>query len=66
VRFRSAGGPDESWNRTTLCAAHHQRGVHGGRIRVRISGCAPDRLLFELGVERYRSGDVLAWRAGAV
>jgi hypothetical protein len=58
VRFRSAGGPDASWNRTTLCAAHHQRGVHGGRIRLSIAGRAPDELVFMLGVGRYRSGDV--------
>jgi len=55
VWFRSHGGPDEAWNRTTLCAWHHQRGVHGGRIR--ITGRAPDALLFELGVGRFRSGD---------
>jgi hypothetical protein len=31
IRFRSAGGPDVAWNRTTLCAQHHQRGVHAQR-----------------------------------
>jgi hypothetical protein len=63
VRFRSAGGPDQPWNRTTLCAFHHQRGVHGGTLRVR--GRAPGALLYELGTEdpeRFRSGDV---RCGA-
>ena len=55
IVFRSLGGPDASWNRTTLCAWHHLRGVHGGRIRV--VGRAPDHLVFELGVRRYRSGD---------
>ncbi len=55
VVFRSLGGPDEAWNRTTLCAWHHLRGVHGGRSR--IAGRAPDGLVFELGVGRYRSGD---------
>ena len=59
VRFRSAGGPDEPWNRTTLCAHHHQRGVHGGTLRIR--GRAPDALVYALGpepAECFRSGDV--------
>ncbi len=59
IRFRSARGPDEPWNRTTLCAFHHLRGVHEQGLRVR--GRAPDHLVFELGpepVERFRSGDV--------
>jgi hypothetical protein len=63
VVFRSAGGSNAPSNRITLCAFHHQRGVHGGLVRVR--GRAPDLLLFELGVRhgvpplaRYRSGDV--------
>jgi hypothetical protein len=62
VRFRSAGGGDETANLTTLCAAHHHRGVHAGVVR--IGGRAPDGLWFELGVRagrpplaRYRSGD---------
>jgi hypothetical protein len=28
VHFRSAGETDVAWNRTTLCACHHHRGVH--------------------------------------
>jgi hypothetical protein len=40
---------------TTLCAAHHQRGVHGGVIR--ISGRALDALVFELPLGRFHSGD---------
>ncbi|MBW2274390.1 MAG: HNH endonuclease [Deltaproteobacteria bacterium] len=48
IRFRSAGGSDLLSNRTTLCAAHHQRGVHAGRMRC--SGSAPDGLRFELGL----------------
>ena len=63
IIFRSHGGADAPWNRITLCAFHHPRGVHAGRLR--IQGHAPDRLLFELGVRhdaapllRYRSGDV--------
>jgi hypothetical protein len=63
VVFRSAGGSDAADNRVTLCAFHHQRGVHAGIVRV--SGRAPDALVFELGLRagapplaRYRSGDV--------
>jgi hypothetical protein len=56
IRFRSAGGPDEPWNRTTLCAFHHHRGVHAGAVR--IAGRAPDGLVFELAGERWLSGDV--------
>jgi hypothetical protein len=58
VLFRSAGGDDDLANLTTLCAAHHQRGVHGGVIR--ISGRAPDQLLFEMPLGRFRSGDRIA------
>jgi len=47
-RFRSHGGSDEPENLITLCAWHHQRGVHGGLVR--ITGRAPDRLRFELGL----------------
>lgn len=46
--FKSAGGPDEPWNRTTLCAFHHHRGVHARTISVR--GRAPDGLVFALGI----------------
>jgi hypothetical protein len=55
VLFRSAGGGDGLANLTTLCVAHHQRGVHAGVIR--ISGRAPDALVFELPLGRFRSGD---------
>jgi len=64
VVFRSVGGGDDLANRTTLCAGHHLRGVHAGRVRV--IGSAPDGLRFELGLRpgqqpllRYRSGDLL-------
>jgi len=64
VVFRSAGGSDELVNRLTLCAFHHLRGVHAGRVSV--TGRAPSRLRFALGLRpdrapllRYRSGD---WR----
>jgi hypothetical protein len=46
IRFRSHGGSDDESNRTTLCAWHHLRGVHGGRMR--LTGRAPDRLRFQL------------------
>jgi hypothetical protein len=55
VLFRSRGGRDDLANLVTLCAAHHQRGVHRGVIR--ISGRAPDELVFELPLCVYRSGD---------
>jgi hypothetical protein len=65
VVFRAAGGEDDLTNRTTLCAYHHLRGVHAGRVRV--LGSAPDQLRFELGLRRglppllaYRSGELCA------
>jgi hypothetical protein len=39
VRFRSRGGGNERWNRTTVCAAHHLHGIHTGLIRA--TGEAP-------------------------
>ena len=70
VTFRSAGGSDDPGNRITLCAFHHLRCVHAGRMRVR--GHAPDGLVFELGLRpgapplaRYQSGDVALSGAGA-
>ncbi len=50
VVFRSHGGSDEDRNLTTLCLAHHVKGVHEGHIT--IVGTAPDRLTIQLGVER--------------
>jgi hypothetical protein len=58
IWFRSACGPDVAWNRTTLCAYHHHRGVHAGSLALR--GPAPDGLVYELGVGRFRSRDVIA------
>jgi hypothetical protein len=55
VLFRSAGGNDGLTNLTTLCAAHHQRCVHEGVIR--IAGRAPGALVFEMPLGRFRSGD---------
>jgi hypothetical protein len=61
--FRSHGGDDADDNRITLCAWHHQRGLHRDRV-VRVVGRARTR--FELGVRRdrpplaaYAKGDVL-------
>ncbi|MBW1688816.1 MAG: HNH endonuclease [Deltaproteobacteria bacterium] len=56
IHFRSARGPDVAWNRTTLCAVHHHRGVHAGSLALR--GRAPDGLVYSLGVGRFSSGDV--------
>jgi hypothetical protein len=63
VQFRSAGGSDALDNRVSLCAFHHLRGVHAGRMRC--TGRAPDGLKWQLGIRRgappllsYRSGDV--------
>jgi hypothetical protein len=60
VVFRSAGGSDDPRNRITLCAFHHLRGVHAGRMQVR--GEAPDGLVFDLPLGRYLSGDVMSPR----
>jgi hypothetical protein len=46
IQSRAAGGPDEMWNLTSLCAAHHLRGVHMGRLKV--TGRAPDQLRWTL------------------
>jgi len=48
IVFRSAGGSSDPSNRTTLCAWHHLRGVHGGVVRC--VGKAPSDLRFELGI----------------
>jgi hypothetical protein len=61
IVFRSAGGSDDLSNRTTLCAWHHLRGVHGGVVRC--VGKAPGELRFELGV-RYRIGPLLSFGPG--
>ena len=63
IRFRSAQGPDDPENRTTLCVFHHLRGVHAWRLRC--VGRAPHGLKWEMGLRpgrppllSYRSGDV--------
>jgi hypothetical protein len=66
IVFRSHQGSSRPSNLTTLCAWHHQRGVHGVHGYVlRCTGVAPDGLRFELGLRSngpplavYRSGEV--------
>jgi hypothetical protein len=48
VRFRSQGGSDDPSNLTFPCPVHHLEIIHRGFIRV--SGRAPDRLVFEMGI----------------
>jgi hypothetical protein len=55
IVYRSHQGSDEPWNLTTLCAWHHQRGAHGTGLKIRSR--APEDLIFELGMGRFRSGD---------
>jgi hypothetical protein len=46
IRFRSTGGSDFDWNLTSVCEEHH-RSIHRGDIR--LTGRAPDGLLWEMG-----------------
>jgi hypothetical protein len=57
IQFRSDNGPDDPWNRTALCAAHHHRCVHEGIGRIRIRGRAPDGLRYELPLATYGPGE---------
>ena len=50
--FRSRGGGNARENRITLCAWHHLRGVHAGRVRA--EGEAPDGITWEIGVRAGR------------
>jgi hypothetical protein len=52
VVFRSRGGDNRRDNRITLCAWHHLRGIHAGRVRA--SGEAPDGIRWEIGVHAGR------------
>lgn len=62
--FRSRGGGNGQDNRITVCAWHHLRGIHGGRVRA--WGEAPHAITWELGVRAGRrpllrlEGDVYA------
>lgn len=51
VRHRSHGGPDDQWNLAFLCHTHHLELLHE-RGFIRVTGRAPDDLLFELGIRR--------------
>jgi hypothetical protein len=51
--FRSRGGHNGRDNRVSVCAWHHLRGIHSGRVRA--WGEAPDRVHWELGVGRGRA-----------
>jgi len=48
IVFRSQGGDDAPSNKITLCATHHRRLVHEGRMRV--TGKAPHALKWVLGI----------------
>jgi hypothetical protein len=50
IEFASQGGSDDDWNKISLCAAHHLFGIHEGRMRV--TGRAPDALVWEFGLRR--------------
>jgi hypothetical protein len=50
ILFCSRGGDNARDNRITLCAWHHLRGIHGGRVRA--WGAAPAAVHWELGVQR--------------
>jgi hypothetical protein len=50
--FRSRGGGNGRENRITLCAWHHLRGIHAGRVRA--AGEAPGTVSWEIGVRTGR------------
>jgi HNH endonuclease len=50
IKPRSQGGTDDPSNLISLCVAHHLRGIHDNRIRV--TGSAPDGLVWEFGLRR--------------
>lgn len=49
IRYRSRGGSDDAWNLAFLCHTHHLELLHDGGF-IRVSGRAPDHLVFELGI----------------
>ena len=63
IVFRSHQGSNALANLTTLCAWHHQRGVHAHVLRC--TGTAPDGLRFDLGL-RPRLPALLAYGPGEV
>jgi hypothetical protein len=58
IIHRSQGGPDDPWNRVTLCHTHHHHRIHGPAT-MRVSGRAPGDLTWELGTGRGQR----PWRA---
>ena len=50
IEFSSQGGSNDDSNKLSLCAAHHLFGIHDGRMRV--TGEAPDKLVWEFGLRR--------------
>jgi hypothetical protein len=49
LELKAQGVCNEPWNVATLCAGHHQPGVHGGVVEM--GGWAPDRLAFRIGID---------------
>ena len=47
IVFRSRGGGNERGNRVSICAWHHLRGIHGGRVKAQ--GDAEENIYWELG-----------------
>ncbi len=52
IVFRSRGGGDEDTNCVLVCNRHHLEGIHANRLRV--TGQAPDKLVWEMGLESGR------------
>ncbi|HTO96419.1 MAG TPA: HNH endonuclease signature motif containing protein [Myxococcales bacterium] len=50
IEYRSHGASDDEENLLCLCTAHHLFGIHQERMRV--SGTAPDKLIWEFGLRR--------------
>src|SRR5436309_1734357 len=53
IVFRSRGGDNGRDNRITVCAWHHLRGIHTGRVRA--TGEAPDAITWEIGLRPGRT-----------
>jgi hypothetical protein len=60
IVFRSRGGSNAFYNRVSLCAWHHLRGIHAGVVRA--SGRAPKAIRWELG--RRHDGEPLLTLVG--
>jgi len=65
IVFRSRRGSNALANLTTLCAWHHQRGVHGSGPVISCTGRAPHALRFALGL-RPGNPPLLAYGPGEV